>query len=202
LRVALDRNSDEIDAAKAQMPEWARGGPKYVSIEFPILNSTSLNGGDVGWPEIADLDQQKPIDGIGRILARPNVEDLYERFQVDVRANREEARLKLTRALIAHDERLKQQKAEQERTGYSRLTDRRESAWKTVRNIEDAIQNHVDTSVLALAAILALGIREDREEDEVLLAYRASLRAIRPQLVGAIAADADRVLAQDGKARS
>ena len=41
-----------------------------------------------------------------------------------------------------------------------------------------------------------IGIQADDDEDEVLQTYRASLRALRPQLVGAIAADADRVLAE------
>ena len=46
-----------------------------------------------------------------------------------------------------------------------------------------------------------IDIQLDDDEANVLDAYRASLRAIRPQLVGAIAEDADRVLAQsDGGA--
>jgi uncharacterized protein YjiS (DUF1127 family) len=30
LRASLDRLSDQMDAAEAQVPEWARSGPKYV----------------------------------------------------------------------------------------------------------------------------------------------------------------------------
>jgi hypothetical protein len=47
-----------------------------------------------------------------------------------------------------------------------------------------------------LGASLVIGIHADDKEENVLAAYRASLRAIRPQLVGAIAEDADRVLAE------
>jgi hypothetical protein len=152
-------------------------------------------GGDVGWPEVVDVHQQ-PVDRLGRILARPNVEDLYNQFHADVRVNRDEARLKLTRALIAHDERLKQQRAEEDRVGYSRLTARAEGVWPKVFDIEKAIRKHAEASVLAVAASLVIGIQADDEEENVLAAYRAALRALRPQLVGAIAADADRVLAE------
>jgi hypothetical protein len=117
-----------------------------------------------------------------------------------VRVNRDEARLKLTRALIAHDERLEQQRAEEERVGYSRFVKRSEAGWSKVLDIEKAIRKHGEASVLALGASLVIGIHADDEEENVLAAYRASLRAIRPQLVGAIAADADRVLAQEGEA--
>jgi hypothetical protein len=117
-------------------------------------------------------------------------------------SSREEARLKLTQALIEHDERLKQQKVECDRTGYNRLNKRSETGWRKVLDIEDTIRKHVGTSVLALAASLVIGIKADDDEDDVLQAYRASLRAIRPQLVGAIADDADRVLAEDEEKRS
>jgi hypothetical protein len=65
-----------------------------------------------------------------------------------------------------------------------------------VLDIEKAIRKHGEASVLALGASLVIGIHADDEEENVLAAYRASLRAIRPQLVGAIAEDADRVLAE------
>jgi hypothetical protein len=196
MRTALERISDEARAAEAQMPAWARSGPKYVLAKSEIfVPGVDGAGSDVGWPEVVDVHQQ-PVDRLGRILARPNVEDLYNQFHADVRVNRDEARLKLTRALIAHDERLKQQRAEEDRVGYSRLTARAEGVWPKVFDIEKAIRKHAEASVLAVAASLVIGIHADDEEENVLAAYRAALRALRPQLVGAIAADADRVLAE------
>jgi hypothetical protein len=49
--------------------------------------------------------------------------------------------------------------------------------------------------VLALGAVLMVEIERDEPENVPGL-NRAALAAIRPQLVGAIAADADRVLAK------
>lgn len=62
--------------------------------------------------------------------------------------------------------------------------------------ISDAIEKHAETSILALAATFLIHIELNDDEDDVLQNYRASLRALRPQLVGAIAEAADRVLAQ------
>jgi hypothetical protein len=194
MRTAIERISEESSAAEAQMPAWAMSGPKYVLAKGEIFLPGVDDASPVGWPEVADLDQQ-PVDCLGRILARPNVEDLYNQFQADVRVNRDEARLKLTRALIAHDERLKQQRAEEDRVGYSRLTARAEAVWPKVFDIENAIRKHAEASVLAVAASLVIGIQGNDEDENVLAAYRATLRIIRPQLVGAIAEAADRVLA-------
>ena len=61
-------------------------------------------------------------------------------------------------------------------------------------DIEKAIEKRTgEGSVLALGASLVIGIHADDKEENVLAAYRASPRAIRPQLVGAVAEDADRV---------
>ncbi len=62
--------------------------------------------------------------------------------------------------------------------------------------IEKLLQASIHSSVKALAAILMI---EGRNQDDVPGLCRASLAAIRPQLVGAIAEDADRVLAEEGE---
>jgi hypothetical protein len=54
----------------------------------------------------------------------------------------------------------------------------------------------LDASVLALGAILIAAVKSNDAEALHGL-NRASLAAIRPQLVGAIVADADRVLAEE-----
>jgi hypothetical protein len=204
MRAVLERISNQKDAAEAQMPEWARGGPKYVLARGgEIPNHLGLDMGRlgpdshrVGWPQVADLDQQL-VAASGWILARPDVEDLYNQFKADLKAmTRDEARLRLTQALLAHDARLKEQDAEEDRVGYNRLNARSNAGWSKVLDIEEAIREHAGTSVLALGASLVIGNQADDDHVQVLQTYRASLRAIRPQLVGAIAEDADRVLAQ------
>jgi hypothetical protein len=100
-------------------------------------------------------------------------------------------------ALLAHDARVKAQDVERDRAGYKRFVKRSEAGWSKVVDIEKAIEKHMgEGSVLALGASLVIGIHADDKDENVLAAYRASLRAIRPQLVGAIAEDADRVLAE------
>jgi len=67
-----------------------------------------------------------------------------------------------------------------------------------LNDIKEKLAEHFGTSVLALGAILTLWI-----DDELYTGLnRASLRAIRPQLVGAIAEAADRVLAEEEEARA
>jgi hypothetical protein len=43
---------------------------------------------------------------------------------------------------------------------------------------------------------------DDHGDERVPRIYRAALAAIRPQLIGAIAEDADRMLAEEGEPRS
>ena len=66
--------------------------------------------------------------------------------------------------------------------------------------IEKLLQADIGASVHALAAVLVIEINE-RLCEEVDGLQKASLAAIRSQLVGAIAEDADRVLAtiKEGK---
>ena len=52
LRAALDRLSERIDVAEAQMPEWARSGPKYVLAKGEYDSGITHAAGDVGWPEV------------------------------------------------------------------------------------------------------------------------------------------------------
>ena len=203
MRTALERISEEMSAAEARMPAWARSGPKYVLAKGEIfLPGVDDAGSDVGWPQVVDLHQQ-PVDCLGRILARPNVEDLYDQFRYACLArDRKEATRGFLQALLAHDARVKARDVERDRAGYNRFAKRSEACCSKVLDIEKAIRKHAEASVLALGASLVIDIQADDEEENVLAAYRASLRAIRPQLVGAIAADADRVLAEDGEARA
>jgi hypothetical protein len=192
---------EQIEAAKAQMPRWARGGPKYRLAKGEIELPDELARHYVGWPEVANLDQQ-PVDVLGQIIARPRVEDLYAQFFNPAKAGRKQATQLFLQALLAHDKRVKEQKAEQERTGYSRLNARQVATTDKIGDIMAAIEEKAEISTLALAAHTIFLIELNDEEDYVLRTFRATLVAIRPQLVGEIAEDADRMLAQGGEARA
>lgn len=196
-----ERLDEQTDAAEAELPQWARGGAKYRLAKGEIELPGELDRHYVGWPEVANLDQQ-PVDVLGRVIARPNVEDLYAQFFNPAKAGREQATQLFLQALLAHDERVKEQKAEQERTGYSRLSARSQEATEKIAVLMDAIEKKAEISILALAAHIIILIELNDDEDYVLRTFRATLVGIRPQLVGEIAQDADRVLAQDGEARA
>jgi hypothetical protein len=74
----------------------------------------------------------------------------------------------------------------------SRSREKADAAVDVLVAIEDLLQADIDSSVQALAAVLMI---EGRDESVPGL-YRASLAAIRPQLVGAIAEAAARALVQ------
>jgi hypothetical protein len=61
--------------------------------------------------------------------------------------------------------------------------------------IQAKIDEHLETSVLALACVL-IGEICDKSDEAIPGLNQAALAAIRPQLVGAIAEHADRVLAE------
>jgi hypothetical protein len=126
-----ERLGEEYDAAEAAMPSWARGGPTWV---YP--DGRPADEGEVGWPMVADLAQEPVCSISGLILARPQVESLYDRWSRDVRIGDRET---------------------------------------ATREVE---------------------IRVDGEEGPVMRLYRATLAAIRPQISGPIAEDADRALAE------
>jgi hypothetical protein len=174
-----ERLGEQIDATKAQMPRWARSGPKYRLARGEIKLPGELDPDSVGWPEVANLEQQ-PVDILGRIIARPNVEDLYAQFVKAAKVDRKQATPAFLQSLLAHGERVKEQEAEQERTGYSRLNARQEAAANKIVDLNDAIEKKADISILAPAAHMMIRIELDDDEEDVLCTFRASLSAIRP----------------------
>jgi hypothetical protein len=181
-----DRFSEQRDAAEAQLPAWARSGPKYVLAKgkIPIPDDTS------GWPEVADLDRQ-PVDFLGRVNARPRIEDLFRQYDEAAKTDHGVATRELTRSIVAYEERVRQQKAEQERVGYAQAAKRAEATYDLRFAVEEEIKFHSKASVLALGAIIMVEL--DDADEHVQETYRAALAAIRPALVDAIAQDADRV---------
>ena len=141
---------------------------------------------------VADLSR-RPVDARGLINARPSPRDLLDEFLSALEKRDGVAILEeYGRAFAEFAARRRQQVAEDERLGIDVLEQRQEAAWDAVGDIESELEDHVGESVLALAGVLM--VREDFEDCEGL--NRAALAAIRPQLVGAIAEDADRFLAE------
>jgi hypothetical protein len=88
----------------------------------------------------------------------------------------------------------REQKDRSEHLGRTSCTrEKSDAAVDVLVGIENLLQTSIHSSVQALAAILII---EGRGREDVPGLCHASLAAIRPQLVGSIAADADRVLAQ------
>jgi hypothetical protein len=69
-----------------------------------------------------------------------------------------------------------------------------DAGWDLRFAIEHALQADMSTSVQALASVLIIQIEDDEPREDVTGLRRASLAALRPQLVGSIAEAADRVL--------
>ena len=82
---------------------------------------------------------------------------------------------------------------------FHRLLDRENDVVTTMIAVEDEIEEHIGTSLLALGAAILIEMRPSYPDIEADI-YSASLTVIRPQLTGAIAEDADRVLAQYAEA--
>lgn len=83
-----------------------------------------------------------------------------------------------------------------------RLLDRENDIVTMMIAVEDEIEKHIGTtSLLALGAAILIEMQPSYPDIEADI-YSASLAVIRPQLTGAIAEDADRVLAQYEEART
>ena len=77
----------------------------------------------------------------------------------------------------------------------------REAAFDRIIDVEHVLEDDMrDGSIHALGAVLLTEIEDNEDLEACAGLYRAALRAIRPQLVGEIAAAADRVLARGQEA--
>jgi hypothetical protein len=189
-----DRLTAEWCAKNNLLPTWASPGDVYLR---PDGSPAGLPGG-AGWPVVADLSRRPVVNGV--INARPNAEDLYREFwAAKEAAGWTEATHHFARALSELSDRIRQQDAERERVGFTMNDPRINRAYDVSHAVAHKIEALIPASVLALGAHLINEIEADADEDHVIRAHRASLAAIRPQLVGSIAEDADRVLAQENE---
>ena len=168
------------------MPAWARSGPVYV-----LPDGTASGKEGSGWPQVADLSH-RPAFPSGVVCARPDVNDVIAEWRdVSMKGTKKDA---LARALIEWGSRVLEQTAETELAGVALCDERCERAFEAIRDVENTLRDHIGESIFALAAVIVAEIGVADEDVPGLL--RASLAAIRPQLVGPIAEDADRALAQ------
>jgi hypothetical protein len=184
-----DRLSAEWCAKERTLLPWAQGGPVYLR---PDGSPAGLPA-RAGWPIVADLSRRPVVNGV--INARPNAADLYGEFCAARQAvGWTDATHDFARALGDLSDRIRQQHSERERVGLARSGDPRiNQAFDLLHTVAHKIEALIPASVLALGAHLIHEIEAD-DEDHVIRSHRASLAAIRPQLVGAIAEDADRTL--------
>jgi hypothetical protein len=188
-----ERLRAEQKAKEEQLPSWAKCGPVYL---LPDGSPSKEHKAAAGWPIVVDLSRRPVINGV--IKARPNAEDLYYEFKAMIAADVDwtTATHEFARTLGELNDRLRQQRAEKDRVGISPSHDERdEHVYDILHDIEDEIDELVPASVQALGAALIPRIERDDDEEEDRQRHRATLALIRPQLVGAIAEDADRVLA-------
>ena len=82
-----------------------------------------------------------------------------------------------------------------------RRADWKEGMVTVLDRIEDGLVADMHRSIYALAAVLMIEMENNKGREEIDGLMCASLRAIRPQLVGAIAEAADRVLAEEKEAQ-
>jgi hypothetical protein len=174
--------SQQSDAADAALPAWARSGPVYVR-----LDGTAAGREISGWPQVADLSR-RPAFPSGAVYSRPDVNNVISEWR-----EKKGAGTDLARALIEWGSRVLEQTAEKERAGVAKCDERCERTFEAIRDVENMLRDHIGESIFALAAVIVAEIGVEDEDVPGLL--RASLAALRPQLVGPIAEDADRMLA-------
>lgn len=183
LKAIAEHWSQQSDAAAASLPAWARPGPVYV---WPDGTAAGKEGS--GWPQVADLSR-RPAFPSGAVYARPDVNDVIAEWREKKGASGD-----LAQALIEWGSRVLEQTAEDERTGAARCDERSERAFEAIRDVENDLRGHIGELIFALAAVIVAEIGVADEDVPGLL--RASLAAIRPQISGPIAEDADRMLAE------
>jgi hypothetical protein len=185
LKAIAGHLNKQYDEAAASLPAWARMGPDIV-----LLDGTAVGKSIVGWPQVADLSRRAAFPS-GAVSGRPSWNDVIAEWREKKGAQTND----LARALVEWGGRVLEQAAEEERAGVPECAERLDHAWGLIHDVEDALRAKMGESVFALVAVLVAEIELEEPEDVPGLAA-ASLAAIRPQISGPIAEDADRVLAE------
>ena len=189
LRAIAERCGELYYAARDQLPEWAAPGPKYCRPDGSPGDTEMTSG----WPMVACLDR-RPINDRGQINARPDPDDLRIELLLALQKGGDGAGVlqEYSQTFAEVSARRRQQIEEIRRLNIDALCERAAAADQAVGEVETEFQSYMGESSLAVAAVLMVSLNEEEVEG----LNRAALRAIRPQLVGEIGEEADRVLAE------
>jgi hypothetical protein len=183
LKAIAGHLNKQHNAAAAGLPAWAQAGPELV-----FGDGTPAGKVSSGWPQVADLSL-RPAFPSGAVNGRPAPNDIVTEWH----ENDDAKKADLARALIEWGGRVLEQETESERAGLDEYSERLDHAWGLTHDVEDALRAKIGESVFAVAAVLM--VENGVAEEDVPGLIRATLAAIRPQISGPIAEDADRVLA-------
>jgi hypothetical protein len=185
LKAITDHLNKQYAVASASLPAWAQMGPAYM-----LPDGTAVGTSIEGWPQVADLSRRPALPS-GAVKARLAPNDIVAGWSEDNSGKYAD----LARALIEWGGRVLEQETERERAGVNEYAERLDRAWDLVHDVENALRAKMGESVFALAAVLVAEIELEEPEDVPGLTA-ASLAAIRPQISGPIAEDADHALAE------
>lgn len=191
LKAIQARLDERYAATDAQMPAWSNPGPKFLMPDgSPAVGIDEISA----WPMVADL-RSRVVHRPGYVNARPSRDDLQKDWHIARwrRCSVAEANSYLERITAEFDERQRQIEAEEDRLGITLLEKRLDDADNAICATEAAFDELIETSMLALAAVLMIF---DNQCEVVEGLHRAALAAIQPRLIGSIAEDADRVLSE------
>jgi hypothetical protein len=172
--------------SEARMSWWAKPGPEFLAADG------STFGTGVGWPAIADA--QHPRHSKQAILIRPGKGDLRRLFEADIPLDGEDFALKTYRhRLRSLAERIRAQKEEGPRSGYTDASAKVQAIYEQVKSIEDEIEAlepsspHVVAAQILLSALSELAVCESAE----LAIAATAIRYLRPGLRGILAEHID-----------
>jgi hypothetical protein len=141
-------------------------GPDIV-----LGDGTPVGKATSGWPQVADLSR-RPAFPSGAVNGGPDWRDIIAEWRDKEGAGKDD----LARALIEWGGRVLEQETESERAGLHEYAERLDHAWDLVHDVENARDRELGCG-RGCSGLL-----------------RATLAAIRPQISGPIAEDADRAL--------
>jgi hypothetical protein len=197
LLAIVKRIVEQHAVATAALPEWSRPGLKFLMPD----GSAAPERDEISHELLfADLSGRLVFPKTGFVRARPNLEEIENEWIFALRWGSAEADAYVRRSIAEYHERRRELDRERERLGILTLNERWDAANDAIGAIEAEIEGHAGRSVLALAALMLRTIDDDQRYGIVVYDNpwlpHAVLKAILPQLAGAIAADVDHALAQ------
>jgi len=182
----------------ARIPEWARPGPSF-------LHSDGIyRGPRAGWPRI----EGGPVpEGSAMINKRPSPYDIEQHYKLSVqvsgksKAGKKAAKKIRDRQLAEFKERVRLQRAEEQKAGLPELERASTAATDRFLAVESKILGLTPRSPHAIAAGLLIDVAHECQDhdsvgnpsSEMIIASRV-LEALRPHLRGVIRSQVDELL--------